>query len=332
MSEMISRDSLLQVLRFLSKNTRLSSPKSLASACNISTDNMVKILEVLKDTSYVVINTFPKGAFKNYKFTYYGKGYVYMDGFVVISEGQLIEGSNRRSASPLSKHDNEYHRNRAAEKGLPVMTSGKFLDALADKVYAVINHDYLVEKNLLEQKAALEAKYRVFEGYPLALAQYQKTETEQADLERRAAVLQQQDAELKKEYEHQLYLAKHGQRTKNERYSVQVGTEQVYMGSYRAKYWFDDEGTLEHRYETMPKYESRVRTVVDMPIEPEYHAKEIAELQYDARQLGYQLSYIKSHLCTIEKDLQHEAQEALDYAQYQKERQELDKKYGGRFK
>lgn len=332
MPERISRDSLIEALKLLSRNTRLSSVKSLAAACGVSVENMTKILEVLKNTSYVVISTFPKGAFKNYKFTYYGKGYVYTDGFVVISEGRIIEGSNRLSASPLSKHVKEYHYNLAAEKGLPVLTSGKFLDALADKVYAVINQDYLIEKNLLEQEMSLEAKYRVFKGYPFALARYQKIEAEQADLERSAAELLQQDAEQRREYEHQRSLADRGLRTKKERYSVQVGTEQVYVGSCRTKYWFDDDGTLEHCYETMPKYESRVRTVVDMPVEPEYHGKEIAELQYEARQLGYQLSYIKSHLHTVEKELQQEAQKAQDYAQYQKEREALDAKYGGQFK
>lgn len=331
MSEVISHKSLVDVLRLLGKNTRLSSPRSLAAACGVSTELMVQILDILQNTSYVVVRTFPRGAFKSYKFTYYGKGYAFTDGFIFVIDGQIVAGSNRLSASALDKRERERCYNKAAELGLPVLGSGSFLETLVDKVYDIVNSGYLAEKGEQAQKAALDEKYKVFEKYPLSLAYYQKTEVEQAELEQQAADLEQKDVQAKKDFEQQTYLAKTGQRTRTENYSVPVGTEQIYVGSSRARYWFDDEGPVEHHYETVPRYKQRSRQVPDFPVEPAYHVREIADLKQQAKEKGYRLSYIKANLVSMEKDLQARVQEKTEHEQYLKEKEALRQKFGNRW-
>jgi hypothetical protein len=340
-TEVISKNQLDTLLTAMLKNTRISSSLSLAKLANTTSAIVDEIISLLKATDYVKVYTFPSGKFKTHRFTRKGSiiytDYcrVYINGKQVHPIGLVFSGEEYKY--PLSVEKRAEYQSTAIRMGIPFVIEGpkgansSFQEALTTQLYSQLNAEFIKFTTASQIKTAEEEKYKIFTHYDDALTKYKTLEIEISTLQQRLTILQDTDESTLKEYNQQMHLTQIGKRTKEEAYSVVVGTETVIR---KGTAWcgFSSEEVYTDWEKTVNVYETRYRAVPNPPAKPQYNTDEINTLTQKINALTKQLRHIEVNFVHVDQEIKKENQTQMDYQQYLKERAELDRKYNNRFK
>ena len=320
-----SAEQVTEGLKFLRANKRYFSPKTLAAQSGLPLELLQSLIAILPTLPLVKLNLTPGGKFINFGLTYAAKGYVFILPDRVWYDGRLAEsgGNCLFSRETYRRHD-RYYSDMAARNGLRCF--GR-LDTL---VLSKVVFDTLYPNHAADvAKAALEDSLKHLFDYPDALKRVRELMALEVEQEKELARLLKSSQDSQAHYEREKRLADNGQRTRQEAYSVVVGREEVFTGMVlnTGNAWEGTDDHYEPRFESMNKYETRYRTVVDHPKPPKLNTEAIENVRRALRENQSEQASIKHNPVSFQKAINEQRRLEKLADEYREKRRSLDREY-----